>query len=139
MKITLNNQDVYCYTNSRDIDSDKPSIVFIHGSGMDHTVWTLAARHFARHGNNVIAVDLPGHGRSTGAPLESIPAMADWLVGVLDALNIKTSAVVGHSLGSLIALDFSARQGKSSVSTEDRTRMLRLIENMTLGRNAVTK
>ena len=77
MKITLNNQDVYCYTNSRDIDSDKPSIVFIHGSGMDHTVWTLAARHFARHGNNVIAVDLPGHGRSTGAPLESIPAMAD--------------------------------------------------------------
>ena len=47
MKITLNNQDVYCYTNSRDIDSDKPSIVFIHGSGMDHTVWTLAARHFA--------------------------------------------------------------------------------------------
>ncbi|MDA8826297.1 alpha/beta hydrolase [Luminiphilus sp.] len=109
MKITLNNQDVYCYTNSRDIDSDKPSIVFIHGSGMDHTVWTLAARHFARHGNNVIAVDLPGHGRSTGAPLENIPAMADWLVGVLDALNIKSSAVVGHSLGSLIALEFSAR------------------------------
>ncbi len=109
MKITIDNNSVYCYTNSRDIDSDKPSIVFIHGSGMDHTVWTLAARHFARHGNNVIAVDLPGHGRSAGAALENIAAMADWLKKVLDALKVEATAVVGHSLGSLIALDFSAR------------------------------
>jgi Predicted hydrolases or acyltransferases (alpha/beta hydrolase superfamily) len=108
MKITIDDSSVYCYTNSRNIDSSKPSIVFIHGSGMDHTVWTLAARHFARHGNNVIAVDLPGHGRSTGAPLQSIPSMADWLEKVLDALEVEAAAVVGHSLGSLIALDFSA-------------------------------
>ena len=109
MKLAIENNDVYCYTNSRDIDPAKPSIVFIHGSGMDHTVWTLAARHFARHGNNVIAIDLPGHGRSTGAPLENIPAMADWLEQVLDALKIDVSAVVGHSLGSLVALEFSAK------------------------------
>lgn len=112
MKITIDDSSVYCYTNSRNIDSSKPSIVFIHGSGMDHTVWTLAARHFARHGNNVIAVDLPGHGRSTGAPLQSIPSMADWLEKVLDALEVEAAAVVGHSLGSLIALDFSARHAK---------------------------
>ena len=56
----------YCYTNSRDIDPERDSVVFIHGAGMDHTVWTMFARHFARHGRNVIAVDLPGHGRAGG-------------------------------------------------------------------------
>ena len=59
MRIQVNGETVYCYTNSRDIDHDKSSIVFVHGSGMDHTVWTLASRHFARHGNNVISIDLP--------------------------------------------------------------------------------
>ena len=108
MMITVDDQAVYCYTNSREIDATKPSIVFIHGSGMDHCVWTLASRHFARHGNNVIAVDLPGHGRSGGAPLATIEAMAEWTVSVLDTLNIEQAAVVGHSLGSLIALESAA-------------------------------
>ena len=76
MKLKVNEFLVYCYTNSRTIDSATPSIVFVHGSGMDHTVWTPLARHFARHGNNVIAVDLPGHGRSSGKPLKSILEMA---------------------------------------------------------------
>ena len=108
MMITVDDQAVYCYTNSREIDATKPSIVFIHGSGMDHCVWTLASRHFARHGNNVIAVDLPGHGRSGGAPLATIEAMAEWTVSVLDTLSIEQAAVVGHSLGSLIALESAA-------------------------------
>ncbi len=109
MKLTVNGETTYCYTNSRDIDRDRPSVVFIHGSGMDHTVWTLASRHFARHGNNVINVDLPGHGRSAGDPLTSVEAMASWLVAVMDAINIDQAALVGHSLGSLIALDCAAR------------------------------
>ena len=112
MKIAVNGVDVYCYTNSREISSDKPSIVFIHGSGLDHTVWTLAARHFARHGNNVVAVDLPGHGRSGGAPLPSIVEMADWITALLDSLKITHSAVVGHSMGSLVALECAARHPK---------------------------
>ncbi|NQX90393.1 MAG: alpha/beta hydrolase [Halioglobus sp.] len=76
---------------------------------MDHTVWTLPARHFARHGRNVISVDLPGHGRSAGEPLTSIEAMADWLIIVLDTLAIEQTAITGHSLGSLVALDCAAR------------------------------
>ena len=63
MRIEVNGETAYCYTNSRNIEADKPTVVFIHGAGMDHTVWTLASRHFARHGNNVVSVDLPGHGR----------------------------------------------------------------------------
>lgn len=109
MKLQVAGQDTYCYTNGRAIDPDADSLVFVHGAGMDHTVWTPFARHFARHGRNVVAVDLPGHGRSGGAPLGSIEALSDWLVGLLDALAITRAAIVGHSLGSIVALDTAAR------------------------------
>jgi pimeloyl-ACP methyl ester carboxylesterase len=109
MKLQVRSESTYCYTNSRDLVPDKDSIVFIHGAGMDHTVWTLFARHFARHGRNVIAVDLPGHGRSAGRPCVAIEDMGDWVVDLLDALLLQQAAIVGHSLGSLVALDCAAR------------------------------
>jgi pimeloyl-ACP methyl ester carboxylesterase len=120
MKLEVCGQSTYCYTNGRDIDPDKDSIVFIHGAGMDHTVWTLFSRHFARHERNVIAVDLPGHGRSAGEPKPSIEAISDWIVDLLDALGVQQAAVVGHSLGSLVALDCAARH-------PDRVRALVLV------------
>ena len=109
MKIKVQGEDAYCYTNNREIDPARESVVFIHGAGMDHTVWTMYARHFARHGRNVVAVDLPGHGRSSGESKASIEDMADWIVALLDELGIGKTALVGHSLGSLIALDCAAR------------------------------
>ena len=109
MKLDVNGTETYCYTNNRTIDPDKESVVFIHGSGLDHTVWTLAARHFARHGRNVVAVDMPGHGRSSGEPLASVEAMADWIVALCDALGVQRAALCGHSLGSLVALDCASR------------------------------
>ena len=109
MNVDVKGASSYCYTNSRAIDPGRDSIVFLHGAGMDHTVWTLAARHFARHGRNVIAVDLPGHGRSGGAPRGSVEAMADWVIDLLDALQVPRAALAGHSLGSLVALDCAAR------------------------------
>ena len=80
-----------------------PAVLFVHGAGMDHTVWALPARHFARKGWRVLAPDLPGHGRSEGPPLESVEAMADWLAALLDALEVAAAAVAGHSMGSLVA------------------------------------
>jgi pimeloyl-ACP methyl ester carboxylesterase len=109
MNIQLAGEPAYCYTAGRALEPARPSIVFLHGAGMDHTVWTLAARHFARHGNNVLAPDLPGHGRSGGACLQSIAAMADWVIALLDALGIGEAALAGHSMGSLVALDAAAR------------------------------
>jgi pimeloyl-ACP methyl ester carboxylesterase len=109
MKLEVRSESIYCYTNSRDIAPDQDSIVFIHGAAMDHTVWTPFARHFARHGRNVIAVDLPGHGRSAGRPCVAIEDMGDWVVDLLDALRLQQAAIVGHSLGSLVALDCAAR------------------------------
>ena len=54
------------------LESFRPDVVLVHGAGMDRTVWTLQARYLAHHGRNVLALDLPGHGRSGGAPLASI-------------------------------------------------------------------
>ena len=83
MKLDVRGQGTYCYTNNRNIDPSLDSIVFLHGAGMDHTVWTLPARHFARHGRNVIAVDLPGHGRSGGNAMTSIEEISDWVIDLL--------------------------------------------------------
>lgn len=109
MRVRVGEDSIYCNTGGRKLLPDRNTIVFLHGAGMDHTVWTLPARHFARHGRNVLAVDLPGHGRSDGECKSSIEEMADWVVALLDTLEIEKAALVGHSLGSLIALDAAAR------------------------------
>jgi pimeloyl-ACP methyl ester carboxylesterase len=103
------NERVYAYTGGKAFDPALPAVVFIHGGELDHSVWTLQSRYFAHHGRAVLAVDLPGHGRSGGAPLASIAAMADWIVAVLDAAGAKSAALIGHSMGSLVALDCAAR------------------------------
>lgn len=87
----------------------EPCIVFVHGALHDHSVWTLLARWFAHHGFAALAVDLPGHGRSGGPPLPSIEALGDWLVALLDALQVPRAHLVGHSMGSLVALEAAAR------------------------------
>jgi pimeloyl-ACP methyl ester carboxylesterase len=100
---------VYAYTGSRAFDPSLPTVVFVHGAANDHSVWALQSRYFAHHGRSVLAVDLPGHGRSGGAALPSVEAIADWIPKLLDASGVATAAVVGHSLGSLAALATAAR------------------------------
>lgn len=109
MILEVNNQQTYIYTGAKEFESDQPSIVFVHGNGLDHTVWHLQSRYFAHHGRNVLAVDLPGHGRSHGDPLPTISNMGDWIVDTLDALHIKRADIVGHSMGSLVTLEAAAR------------------------------
>ena len=109
MEIKLNKETVFYAQGGVVFDVAKPTVVFIHGAGMDHVVWTLPARAFARTGYNVFAFDLPGHGRSSGAPLTSIEAMAAWLVACLDALGVEQATLAGHSMGSLVALQTAAK------------------------------
>ena len=89
--------------------ADAPTILFIHGAGFDHAVWVMPARYFARHGYRVIALDLPAHGRSPGPALDSIEAMADCVADVIGALAPTPAIVVGHSMGSLVALACASR------------------------------
>ena len=107
MRIDVQGHSTFVYTGGKLLTADKPSLVFIHGAQQDHSCWALQSRWFAYHGFNVIAVDLPAHGQSYGEPLTRIEAMSAWLVALLDALSIPQAALIGHSMGSLIALETS--------------------------------
>lgn len=111
MRSLLNGHAVFAADGGKDFDPARPVVVFIHGAGMDSSVWALHSRWFSHHGWSVLAVDLPGHGRSAGPALLSIAAMADWVIGLLDHLGVGKAALVGHSMGSLVALDAAARHG----------------------------
>ena len=84
-------------------------MVFIHGVLNDHSVWILQSRYLAHHGWNVLAIDLPGHCKSDGEAPASVEAAADFIGQLMDAAGIQQAALVGHSWGSLIALETAAR------------------------------
>ena len=109
MLLTIDKHSVYAYTGGKAFDTAKPVVVFIHGAQNDHSVWILQSRYLAHHGYAVLALDLPGHGKSDGAALGSVEAMADWLIALLNALHIESAALIGHSMGSLVALETAFR------------------------------
>jgi len=109
MILTVDGKPGFAYTANHELDPATRTVVFVHGAGLDHSWFGLQSRYFGYHGWNVLAVDLPGHGRSAGPVLTSVAAMADWIVRLLDCVDIRKASIVGHSLGSLIALDLAAR------------------------------
>ena len=109
MLIQVNGHPVYAYTGGKPIDPAQPTVVFIHGVLNDHSVWILQSRWFAHHGWNVLAIDLPGQGKSGGQPPASVEDAADFVLALLAAAGIDQAALVGHSFGSLIALEAAAR------------------------------
>jgi pimeloyl-ACP methyl ester carboxylesterase len=108
MQLSVQGRTAYAYTGGKPLDAALPCVVFIHGALHDHSVWTLLARWFAHHGHAVLAVDQPGHVRSAGPVLPDVEALADWVLALLDAAGVERAALVGHSMGSLIALEAAA-------------------------------
>ena len=109
MKFDVKGRTAYAYTGGKPWVDGERCVVFIHGALNDHSVWTLLARWYAHHGWRVLAVDQPGHGRSDGPPLPSVEALADWVLALLDAAGVASAHLVGHSRGSLIALEAASR------------------------------
>ncbi len=109
MELTVHGARTFCYTGGRPFDRDKPTVVFLHGVLNDHSVWILQTRWFAHHGWNVLAPDLPGHCRSAGEPPKTVEEAADFVLALLDAAGVRRAALVGHSFGSLVALEAAAR------------------------------
>lgn len=109
MKLDVRGLPAYAYTGNKPLRPEQPTVAFIHGAANDHSVWALQSRWFAHHGYNAVAFDLPGHGRSAGTVLASVGALADWVLAALDASGLAEAALVGHSMGSLVALEAAAR------------------------------
>ena len=109
MNLEVDGRRVFAYAAAHELDPARPTVVFLHGAGLDHSSFGLQSRYFGYHGRNVLALDLPGHGRSEGAPLPTIEAMADWLSKLLKTVRLEKASIVGHSMGSLIAIEFAAR------------------------------
>lgn len=112
MNLNVLGHDSYCYTGGKPFDAAKPTAVFIHGVLNDHSVWILQSRSLAHHGWNVLAVDLPGHCRSAGDAPETVEQAATFIAALLDAAGVQRAALIGHSWGSLIALEAAAQLGE---------------------------
>lgn len=111
MKLSVQGRQAHVYTGGKPFDPALPCVVFIHGALHDHSVFALQTRYLAHHGHAVLAVDLPGHGGSPGPALDSVETLADWLMALLQAASVSRAALVGHSMGSLVALEAAARLG----------------------------
>jgi pimeloyl-ACP methyl ester carboxylesterase len=136
MQFMIEGRPVFGATGGRAHEVGRPLAIFVHGAGLDHSVWALQSRWLAFHGWNVLALDLPGHGLSAGPPLPSIGAMAAWLAAVIAAAGTQvagphaaemwaadsqpSAVLIGHSMGSLAALETAAEYS-------DRVRSLVLI------------
>jgi pimeloyl-ACP methyl ester carboxylesterase len=109
MQLSVNGKETFVATGGKPFGTSLPAVVFLHGAGFDHSTWALHSRWFAHHGFSVLAPDLPGHGRSAGKPLATIAEMADWTASLLHAAGAQQAKLIGHSMGSLIALETAAR------------------------------
>ena len=109
MIFQLENKNIHASDSGQGIDINKDTIVFLHGSGLSHIVWSLAEQFFSSKNFNVLSIDLPGHGNSDGPCLDSIEKIADWMEKVFDKLKLKNLILVGHSQGCLEILEYSSR------------------------------
>src|SRR6266568_3655417 len=111
MELVTPTGTLYASTGGKPFSPAQPTVAFLHGAGMDHTVWALQTRWFAHHGRNVLALDLPGHGRSAGHGMRRIEEMAELIGAVVDSVGAARVALVGHSMGALIVLEAASRLG----------------------------
>lgn len=105
MQFEVNGSKVFASTGGHEHVEGQPWVLFLHGAGNCHLTWIQQVRSFAYNGYNVLAPDMPGHDLSEGKPIQGIEAQAEWLIAVMDALEIDKAHLVGHSQGGIIALE----------------------------------
>jgi pimeloyl-ACP methyl ester carboxylesterase len=86
-----------------DVHGNGPAVVLVHAGIADSRMWEPQLRSFSES-HTVVRLDLPGFGNS---PIETNPiSYRGSVADVLDAAGIERAAVVGTSLGGMVALDF---------------------------------
>lgn len=105
-KFCIDDSEIACWVNPGDFGGYPQSLVFIHGSGSDHTCW--AHQYSKLHKKfNIVAVDLPGHGSSAGKGENDVEQYCLWIKKLLDILRLKNPVLIGHSLGAAMAMKFA--------------------------------
>jgi len=98
------------WTNDSGRVDGKANLIFIHGSGADHTVWEEQYSALSNEAN-IYGIDLPGHGLSSGSGEQQNEAYVEWIKKFIQALNLDKPVLIGHSLGAAICLSFAIRFG----------------------------
>jgi len=111
MIIDTDHGPVFANTGGAPFDPSKPTAILVHGAGGDHSIWGGQNRYMAHHGANVLALDLPAHGRSGGKAIDSIAGLAEFLIGIIAAAEVKVPILIGHSMGALASLEAASRLG----------------------------
>ena len=109
MIFQIENKNIFASDTGQGIDIKKKTIIFLHGSGLSHIVWSLTEQFFSNKNFNVLSIDLPGHGNSDGPCLDSIEKIADWLERVFSKLDLNNLILVGHSQGCLEILEYASK------------------------------
>jgi pimeloyl-ACP methyl ester carboxylesterase len=104
-----------------------PPVVLLHGLGASHLTWQENIKALAAH-FTVYAMDIPGHGDSVKHGVDyTIEASVAFTFGFLDAMGLQSAALVGNSMGGLIAL-------RSALAEPDRVSHLCLIDTAGFGK-----
>jgi pimeloyl-ACP methyl ester carboxylesterase len=106
---------IACWVNNGGVPADRRTLVFIHGSGGDHTNW-IEQYSPLKTTFSIAALDLPGHGRSEGPGEREVSAYVEWVKQILDGLGIVKPVMIGHSLGAAICLSFAIRYADAAAA-----------------------
>jgi len=97
----------FFYRLSKKPHKNKKTIIFIHGSGGESSVWEHQLSGLYRSFMMVIP-DLPGHGKSGGVSFSTAKEAAEWINKLAESLNLSSFYLAGHSLGGAVAQEYAA-------------------------------